>query len=218
MIPKNARIAIFDFDGVIIDSEEISAEVASGLIKEKFGFTLSEDDRRKKYGTFDPDYYSLILKKYAIAYDWKKLLKEHNRIYDRLILEIKEPLQGVKEALEFLVAKNFRVAMCSSSFKHQINSVLKNLGLQNYFSAIISAEETSKHKPDPQPYMLLAKKLNANPSECIVFEDSRHGVLAAKMAEMYCIGVEIGNHGTQDLSLADEVIYSFSELKMLNIQ
>jgi beta-phosphoglucomutase-like phosphatase (HAD superfamily) len=73
------------------------------------------------------------------------------------------------------------------------------------------------HKPSPKPYLETAKRLGINLKECLVFEDSENGVKSAKSADMFCIGVNIGNYNTQNLKDADKVIFSFKELFIIRV-
>ena len=108
-------------------------------------------------------------------------------------------MPGVEKTLRLLKQKGLKIGLCSGSYLNQIQLLLTNLNISSYFDAIISCEDTDKHKPDPEPYLIAARKLNVPPEHCLVFEDAETGVKAAKKAGMKCVGVMIGNHGTQNL-------------------
>lgn len=212
MIPSNIAAVIFDFDGVIVDTEEIGIRVSADLFKQKFNIRLTEQDRTTFYGMPDLQFYTLMLQKYGITAEPDRMLQEHNQVYDDELAKIRTALPGVVDTVQTLKARGLTLGICSGSYNHQILTLLHNLGLVNYFDTIISYERTSLHKPHPDPYLHTAQGLHISPRACLVFEDSENGVCAAKRAGMYVIGVQIGNHGTQDLGSADRVIYSFREL------
>lgn len=213
MIPANIKATIFDFDGIVVDTELLGAKVLAIIIKKNFKIKLSDKDKRQFFGTCDLDSYKFLIKKYNLTANADELLEQHNSIYDNKIFQIRETLPGVKSALKKIKQRGLKTAVCSGSYPIQITTVLKNLGLQAYFDLIVSADDTSKHKPNPEPYILTAQKLNLLPKDCLVFEDSENGIKSAKKAGMYCVGVKIGNHGTQNLEKADQAINTFKELE-----
>ena len=92
--------------------------------------------------------------------------------------------------------------------------VVSKFELEDYFSCILSGEEVENGKPAPDIYVETAKKLGIVPEECIVIEDSKNGVMAAKEAGMKCIGFKNINSGEQDLSKADYIVNSIVEIKI----
>ena len=84
--------------------------------------------------------------------------------------------------------------------------------LKKYFKICVSGNEVKNGKPAPDVFLHTANLLKVNPQECLVIEDSTNGVKAAKSAEMRCIGFQNFNSGNQDLSDADMIISTFSEL------
>ncbi|MEK6963202.1 MAG: HAD family phosphatase [Nanoarchaeota archaeon] len=206
--PSSLEAVIFDLDGLIVDTEEIGVRVSAGLIQKEFGIELSAEDRRGFYGVPDLDYYDQLIRKYALQTSAEELLRKYNPDYDQHLLDIKNPLPGLLSVVGQGIENGFKMGICSGSFEHQITQVLSNLCLLSCFDAITSYEDTKRHKPHPDPYLLTAKKLGVVPNKCLVFEDSESGVLSARRAGMYVVGVQIGNHGTQDLRLADQVVYS----------
>jgi HAD superfamily hydrolase (TIGR01509 family) len=117
------------------------------------------------------------------------------------------PLQlmpGVAKAVRALHANGVTLAVTSSAVASSIDGILRITGLRELFALIVDGSEVVRGKPDPEAYLLTLRRLNVAPDECIVFEDSNVGVLAAKRAGIYCIAVRNPNAGTwQDLSAAD---------------
>jgi mannitol-1-/sugar-/sorbitol-6-/2-deoxyglucose-6-phosphatase len=100
-----------------------------------------------------------------------------------------EPLPGVDRAISFVVQKQVKIALASSSALPIIHAALKKLNLTNIFTEIYSAESELFGKPHPGVYLTTASKLNVVPQECLALEDSLNGVLAAKAAQMKCIAI-----------------------------
>ena len=86
--------------------------------------------------------------------------------------------------------------------------------MKDYIKVFVSADDVKRGKPDPEIFLTAAEKLGIPPASCLVIEDARNGVKAAKAAGMRCIGLQNLNSGNQDLSEADLVIGNFNELNL----
>jgi len=89
--------------------------------------------------------------------------------------------------------------------------ILNHFKIKKLFKIIITAQDITKGKPDPEPYLITAKKLQKNPKNCLAIEDSQSGVLSAKAAGMKCIAITT-THSEKDLANANLVVYTFSEI------
>jgi len=126
--------------------------------------------------------------------------------------ENEEPMPGVAELIEELYKNKVKLVVASSASIKNIEIVLKMFNLERFFETKVSGDEVNNGKPAPDIFLYAAKVIGAQPEECIVIEDSKNGVEAAKSAGMKCIGFQNPNSGNQDLSSADMVINSFSEI------
>lgn len=107
------------------------------------------------------------------------------------------------------------LAVTSSAVGDAIDEILRRFRIRDCFDLIIEGQDVAKGKPDPEPYLLTARRLGLDPRHAIVFEDASVGVLAAKAAGMYCIAVRNPNAQTfQDLSAADLVLDSFEDFDL----
>lgn len=104
------------------------------------------------------------------------------------------------------------MAVASSSDKSIIDIILDKSGLRKYFYHTVSSGEIGKSKPEPDVFLHAAKLFGVAPENCIVFEDSKNGIKAAKAAGMYCIAYSGGDSGNQDQSQADHRIVDFNEI------
>lgn len=122
-------------------------------------------------------------------------------------------MPGAIEVVRALHARGFTLAIASSAVGSSIDIILRRLGIRDAFELIVDGSEVVHGKPDPEAYLVTARKLGVPPQACVVIEDSHVGVIAAKRAGMYCIAVR-NPHAQirQDLSAADEIVESLEAL------
>ena len=122
-------------------------------------------------------------------------------------------MPGVEEVIRALHGRGIPLAVTSSAVKRDIEEILERFALRDLFTLIVDGSEVMRGKPDPEAYLVTAEKLNVDPRECVVFEDSSVGVRAAKAAGMFCIAVRNPRALTrQDLDAADVVLEGFTSL------
>ena len=147
----------------------------------------------------------------------EKLLAEelHKEKADRYIKVLTSkpilPIDGLIELVNHAKQKGFVLAVASSSSIYNINLVLKAIGLDQYFSLVVSGEQVPRNKPFSDIYLKTAELLNLSPDACMVVEDSANGVKSAVGAGMFCIGFRNLNSGVQDISRANVIVDSLSE-------
>jgi len=203
---------IFDMDGVIIDSEPIHFEIDTKTMKH-FGVEISNKELEKYVGMTNPEMWKLIKDDYNITESINEIINYQLGNKIKILRESNiEPIEGIKELIFQLKNENISIAVASSSPRKFIQEVLIKFNLIDCFQYIVSGEEVAKGKPAPDIYIEAAKQLGVNTEHCIVIEDSRNGVLAAKNAGMKCIGYRNINSGNQNLSQADIVIKSIKEV------
>lgn len=214
---EECEAVVFDFDGLLVDSEDLGFEVSRRVLRQHFGIELPATERDSFFGVFDGDYYRRLRDEHALPWSVDELLEEHYRIYDCQLLTAPTVLPGAGEVVRRVAAGDAPVALCSGSFRYQVDGVLARLGWSDLFPVRVCAEDTRRHKPDPAPYVETARRLGVEPASCLVLEDSSAGVTAALQAGMRCIGVEIGSRGGQDLTLADAVVPSLEAFGLVPI-
>lgn len=206
------KAVIFDMDGVIIDSEPIHFEVDMQTMRE-FGVNISKDELNKYVGTTNEYMLNNLINKYKIQKSIKEILEYKMELTIRRIKETKiNAISGIPELLISLKHNNIKTAIGSSSPKELIITVIEKFQLGKYFDCIVSGDEVKEGKPKPDIYLEVSKRIGVNPEECIVIEDSRNGVLAAKNAGMKCFGFRNVNSGNQDLSKADIIVDSIRNI------
>ncbi|TCM85425.1 HAD superfamily hydrolase (TIGR01509 family)/HAD superfamily hydrolase (TIGR01549 family) [Paenibacillus sp. BK033] len=203
---------IFDMDGVILDSEPLHFE-ADRLTMAQFGHHVEQEDLESFVGMTNPEMWRVIRQTYGIEAGLREILAFQKNIkLERLLSETWEPIQGIKDLLVLLQAARIPMAVASSSPRWFIEGVLTRLSIENFFKITISGEEMKQGKPSPDIYLEAARLLGVRPEHCVVLEDSRNGVVAAKAAGMTCIGFINLNSGQQDLTLADYTVSEIMEI------
>lgn len=203
---------IFDMDGLLIDSEplwgEAMDEVFSGmgihLGKEQFALTTG----LRTNEVVDYWYHHLGWEEKSPALVTSEIVA----LVTRKILSQGSPMEGLEYILDFFKARDFKIGLASSSPMALIMSVLEHVGVRSYFHALYSAEYEDYGKPHPAVYLACARELGSKPIDCIVFEDSVTGLIAAKAARMKTVAVpESHRRGDPRYVLADMRLDSLKE-------
>ncbi|SCW90367.1 MULTISPECIES: HAD family phosphatase [unclassified Pseudomonas] len=203
---------IFDMDGVLVDSEPVYMEQERHSYA-RHGVVLDEAQLSRFVGTTQRHMWSAIKTEYGLADDLDCLMAEHHRqLMDVLNSAPLPPMPGVTELLDALKRAGIPCAVASSSPRTQVELILRNAGLHLFFSEIVCGDDVTHSKPDPEIFLMAAKRLGISPSSCVVIEDAAHGVAAAKAASMFCVGLLNPNSGQQDLSAADLHVHRHSEI------
>lgn len=201
---------VFDFDGLILDTE--SAEYkALQWIYGQYGQALSMEIWGARIGTqheFDPiEHLKEIANLQIPAHELRRVYRAQ---FCRLIRD-EGPMPGVVDYLEAGKRLGLRLAVASSSPLGWVEGFLEDLGLTNYFDALCTADDVDVVKPDPALYNIALQRLGITASEAVAFEDSPNGALAAKRAGLYCViipnsvtkGLEFGDYDLKLNSMAD---------------
>lgn len=201
---------IFDFDGVIVDSEYYWDSIAFDAYREIVPSFTREDEKKLK-GRNARD-----IHKWLVAdFNLEMTLQEYTAYIEdtaAIIYGKCQPLPGVFDLVTRLREMNIPMGIASSSERKWIEPVIERIGLGGEFSPIVMAADAGIGKPDPAVYLLAAKKMNVDPSECVAIEDSTNGIRSAKSAGMTCIALKHLEGYEQDLSEADIIVRSFDEL------
>ena len=128
-----------------------------------------------------------------------------------------KPLPGAVELIRALAKEGFKLAIASSAPVGNIQLLLGSLGITDCFQQFVSGKEVAESKPSPQIYQMAAHKLDAEPRNCIVFEDAITGVAGAKRAGMFCIAVTTTNP-RESLREADLIVDSLAELTVSSLE
>jgi HAD superfamily hydrolase (TIGR01509 family) len=207
------RAIIFDMDGVLVDSEPFHFEIEKRQF-ELNKLLISDEEHHQYMGVASDVMWYEIAKRHISPADIEYFITQNKEESIRFFNEIEEVpvMAGLKEVLEKLSERNIPMAVASSSIHEIIELILEKTGLLKYFQYIVSSKEAGKSKPGPDVFLLAAKKLGVEASECLVIEDSFNGIRAAKAAGMRCIAYRGPGALEASQREADAVINSFDKL------
>jgi beta-phosphoglucomutase len=203
---------IFDLDGVIVDTAKYHYLAWKNLADE-LEIDFTEEDNEKFKGVSRKRCLELLLEMGGISVSGEQFetwLQEKNEDYLKYIsnMDQSEILPDVTKVLEYLREKEIPMALGSAS-KNAI-SILEKVELMHYFDAIVDGNQVTKAKPDPEVFLIAAKKLGVKPVNCVVFEDALAGIEAANIAGMVSVGIGDVNI----LSEADHGFNNFTEIDL----
>src|ERR1044071_5015756 len=204
---NGARAVLWDVDGTLIDSREYHWLSWHGALEAE-NFRLTREQFERTFGRRNEE----ILGGYFPSYDAEQIARvgEAKEVaYRKLIREGGiELLPGVRAWLERLRAEGWLQALASSAPRANLDAIVNALRLEEFFSAVASAEDVTEGKPNPQVFLAAASKLGVEPASCVVVEDAPAGTEAARRARMRCVGV-LSSHGELR---ADIVVRTLEEL------
>jgi beta-phosphoglucomutase len=173
----------FDFNGTLSDDEPVLARVYQELFAE-LGRPLTVAEYYEHLaGHTDEEMFNRWL-----GHSSRELIDERVRRYNELVVDGSTVHDDVRAAVRW-AAEQVPVALVSAALREEIEPVLRSSGLREAFSVVLSQDDVTRGKPDPQPYLLTAERLGIDPSELLVFEDTDVGVASAKAAGAFVVGL-----------------------------
>lgn len=218
------KAVLFDCDGVVADSERLHFALFRQLLKEK-GLDLTWEDYAGKYLALDDrgvfEAVSRDLGQRWSLEEQRKLGEQKSHLYQEAALRHLIILPGVVEFV-MAVSQKYPLAMASGALREEVRLMLKTAGIEPYFEALIAAEDVTRGKPSPEPYLKALEALRVNhpgiePAECLVVEDSKGGLQSARAAGMKCVAVE-GSYTAEELKEADRVVPVLTALRLKDLE
>lgn len=213
-IPSQIKGAIFDMDGLLIDSEPFW-EKADAAFFAKHGKVHSPVINRRIMGMGQREIIELFQNEYGIAGNPTDLILERKALLYEFLLSNLVLMEGAKEAVEAVKKKGLQMAIATSGHtREKTRQILDLIGFTSYFPIVMTGEDVHRSKPDPEIYLLTAERFHIAPSECLVFEDAPNGVQAGKAAGMVVYGVNKDPMIAEQLvaAKADKVVPSLKKL------
>jgi HAD superfamily hydrolase (TIGR01509 family) len=208
------RGLIFDFDGLILNTEETEYAAWEEIFQSHGGHLPVEDWALSMGIPADEfDVIGLFERQTGQSCDGVALKAQaHQRFHELLALEAARP--GVEEYLRMARSIDLGVALATSSGLSWVEGHLKRMGLWDYFDVVCTCEDVARVKPDSELFQLAAARLNLKPQETIVFEDSPNGILAAKAAGCYTIAVPHNLSNLNGTNPPDRIIQSMADMPL----
>lgn len=177
---------LFDLDGTLVDSETLASEATNKAFKEVLNRPISKEENARLKGR--------PVKK--LLAEW--FPAEGGEIYDSIISHFSErmdevmPFNGIAELLEELKSVGIPMAVVTSGQRSVAERLMFPSGISKYFKFMVCQEDTLKHKPDPEPVLLAASKLEISPDACIYIGDQPYDIISARSAKMKVLGAVWG--------------------------
>jgi beta-phosphoglucomutase family hydrolase len=205
---KGGRGALWDLDGTLVDSAEEHWQAWRETLQ-AHGLSVTQQQFRETFGWRND---AILARWLGSRVDLPaERLREIGDIKEARYRELVAqrgltPLPGATEWIERLATRGWRQAVASSAPRANVEVVVKTLGFDRYFGALVGGEDVRHGKPEPDVFLTAAARLVTPPARCVVVEDATAGVEAARRAGMRCIGV-----GPRDLA-ADVAVASLEDL------
>lgn len=215
------KACIFDLDGVLVDTARYHYLAWKRLALDEFGFLLSVEDNERLKGVSRMQSLDIILSLAGVTLseqDKERVATKKNGWFTEFIhkMDPNEIFPGVKSVLQKLREDGMKIALASSS--KNAKTIIQILGIENSFDAVVDGNMIVNTKPDPEIFLMAARKLNVSPSECVVFEDAEAGVEAALSAGMKCVGIGSPDQLKKAIVVVDAVSqFDFSRLKSIGV-
>lgn len=213
MNKENIKAILFDSDGTLFMSEYRQAKVWKNILDD-YNIEIPKEDYLLYAGKTSEQIEEIITSKYDLNLNKGDLVKRRDeemlKLYGEDGLEL---MPCAREAVEFFHKHpNFKIALCTNGGKEEMEVKLKRNGFDKYFSLVITKTDVDKPKPAPDIYLAAMDKLKVKPKECLVIEDTEHGLKAAKAAGAYCFVVPNGFADGHDFTKADKILTSLRDL------
>lgn len=214
MIPKDIKAVIFDLDGTLIDSMWLWKQVDIDYLA-RFGHAMPDNLQEEIAGISVTQTAHYFQNRFGINDPVEKMINDWNEMaWDKYAKEVVLK-RGALDFLKLLKKNNIACAIATSNTKALTQMILHETKIEEYFDCILTGEDVQKGKPDPDIYIEVSKRLQINSSQCLVFEDIPHGIMAAKAAGMMCYGIEDDyskKDYTQKIRLSDGYINDYYDL------
>ncbi len=219
-LPPHIRYLLFDMDGTLVDTEPLGPQTFTELLRQ-YGAVPEQADQEffSKIWDFeapeiDQDtWFRSIAAKYAVSCGPEDFVRNFYGQYLQAIVTA-PALPGADDFLKRIGAAACKTALVTGSNKAQTQAILEHQNWPDVFDVIVTGEDCTKNKPDPEPYLLGIKRLGGTPDACVVFEDGNGGIKAASAAGCYTIAVRAGSTKLHGLHGADAIVNTFDEISL----
>jgi sugar-phosphatase len=208
-VDAEARAAIFDLDGTIVDTEPGSQAAVRQLFD---GYGVPHDDAllRRFVGRRGPEVFAELAHLFPGHDPWQ-LAAQVGEHYRALDLPPAPSFPGAVALVREIHRRGDPLGLVTSGRRQYVLPRLEHLGLLGVFAVIVTADDVTAGKPDPEGYLRARDELGVASPLCVVFEDSPAGIAAAKAGGLYCVAVAT-THETSQLGSADRIVASLTEI------
>ena len=185
---ERIRAVVFDLDGTMLNTEDIFEDAGQQLMQRR-GLTMTREIRRSMLGRRPLEAFTALKQATGISDDIESLLQETKQIFQELARDRVQLMPGVEQLLQLIEELRLPRAVATSSPEKYMRWLMELVGLYSRFEFVLTAEDVVQGKPHPEIYLKAADRLQVDPAEMLVFEDSETGVAAAAAAGAQVVAV-----------------------------
>ena len=211
---------IFDMDGVLVDSNPFHVQKWIEFLHERGIPYKAEDLPKQILGSRNDTAFRRFFGRDLPEGEIEKLSEDLEARFRAAFRPHAQPLLGLKTLMDECRAEGIPLAVASSAMTKNVDFVVDTLKLRSYFASIVTGDDVSRPKPDPEIYIQAAERLTLAPAKCVAFEDSFVGIESAKRASMKCVAIA-STFPAEELrrqTPADLVVNGFEELSLARLR
>lgn len=178
---------LFDMDGIVVDSERLHLQ-AMDLALQKFGLTISDSELLEFVGRSDESFFEYVYNNISSDNSAETMQEEKNRQFEILHNDL-QFIDGFTDFISAVQSRKLKTALVTSSSEYSVGSANEILNHTRLFDTVVFEERTTKHKPNPEPYLLALSETDSNADTSLVIEDSINGIKAGKAAGCTVVGL-----------------------------
>ncbi len=217
MQKANTFGAIFDMDGVLIDSNPFHKKSLKAFAK-SHGYNLNEQELREKiYGRQNKEWIPNLFDREMTFEEIDRYAREKELHFQKIFEKDITSVPGLIEFLKTLQQENVPRAIATSAPRMNVDFVFRHTEIGNYFGLVLDDSHVKRGKPDPEIYLKASELLGFEPGECVVFEDSLSGVESAQRAGCKVIAVAT-THSHEEFENVSLIIDDFTQLSLSDVQ
>ena len=215
---KTVPGVIFDVDGVLVDSYEAHFQSYQKL-GDEHQLQMTRADFFHYFGRTTRETIVELWQHRKFSDEQVTALDDRKETLYREILKKDFPeMAGSCELIDRLAAVGFQLAVGSSGPPENVTLVVRQLKREKLFAVQVTGSDVTRGKPDPQVFLIAAKRMGVSPIHCLVIEDASAGIVAARAARMATVGLVSTGHNRDELSAADLSVHSLQELSVNMLQ
>ena len=215
MARSSAKAVIWDMDGVIADTAPYHLKAWQEVFRKR-GVDFTEEDFIHSFGQRNDTIIRNDLGREVSQDEMDTIAKDKEESFRQRIRQNLKPLPGVIKLIKSLAKSGVKLALASSAPMENIQLLIGGLGISDYFQTIVTDQDVTEGKPNPQVFLLAAQRLGLEPKDCIVIEDAVAGVSAAKKAGMLCLAIT-NTHPRASLREADLIVDTLEEVSVSDL-